>query len=593
MSSSLGLLAYVLDSGEDPEITDTRVEHARLHLQNVHRSALVETRVGDRHSGLIGWQPHDDNIEWAAHLRRGNAGTSWLHIPALAGGPEASLDPWGLADDIFRDAIHPETLGAPFAVVRWSNGVLELANDILGLVRLFHYRFQGGDVWTTRQGLAHIFMGELPRRNPTAWAGMATMGWALNGTTQLGSGTQMPGGTRVTARNREGVRDVSSRNSFSDWLANTRSQPLPSLDQNIQDMKRLLSVARRWPEGAIADLSGGKDSRIIAALGISSGAIEAVRTVNTDPGEVETARQLMAAIGNPVPHRIDEKTTAAQEPGTHFLERLGSQQKAFEGRFLATTAYGSSAFSGFRVQSRPRMNGLGGEVLAGGNFATGRWRTRIAGAPLEVARDRLLSMAQVGVAKSDRAIELSSSGIEAFIERAAEMGARTAGEALDLFYCRDRMPNWSVAFGAQNTLCPLFAPSMLTRAMHSLGAPQDMDRLHGDLVRQAIPSWGQVPYYTPTFATRTSVPSWGRIEWPQVREFIGDTCGNAESFDEQDIRELLATIEHGAPGKQHEVAVSRYLWDQSFDAYVNEVRVAAQRVRRFIAEKTRREPSRV
>lgn len=579
MSSALGMLAYVLKREESPEATNARLEHARAHLQRVHQSTLVETRTGDTRSGLIGWSPADDNVQWDFHTRRGNSGTSWLHVPSAAGGPETQVDPWALATAVLAGDIHPADVGSPFAVARWSDGQLDIVNDVLGLVRLFHYELPDGDVWATRQGLAHVFMAAAPTRNVLAWSGMATIGWAPGGETQLGHGRQMPGGSRVRAGHRHSVRYVDHDDLFPGWLTEARARPQPSAAANVRDMELAMSAARRWPENAMADLSGGKDSRTTAALGIRSGSVAAVRTINTDHGEVATAKQLMATIGHPVPHLIQEKSPATGRDSATFHDRLATQHRAFEGRFLAATAFGAGSFTGFRISPRARFNGLGGEVVGGGNFATGRWRDKVVDAPLAVARDRLAAMARVGSAATPAAKEAVAEYIAGSVDHAAAVGLTTAGEALDLFYCRDRMPHWSNTFTTTDVICPLFAPSLLTMAAHTMGAPVDEGELHRRILREAMPAWEQIPFYKPTsLATRATVPLWGTSEWPSIVSYVG-AQPDSGIYSTEGIYTILNTIATGDPGKPEENAIRRYLWDRTFDDYVAAVASEAQAVR--------------
>lgn len=589
VSSSFGLLAYYLDEEESPEMTSLRVRHAREHFQAVHVSPLEEHRVGDRGSGLIGWRPTDDQVNWRSTEVRGQAATAWLHIPSIAGGPESGVDSWDLASEVLDGERHPSELGAPFAVVRWEQGRLMIKNDVFGLVRLFHYRFSSGDVWTTRQGLAHVFMGETPTRNRLAWAGMAGLGWAPAGATHLGSGTQLSGGTTVTAGRGSGHRQVCSANDFAEWLGTVRSQPRPSAARTVADMEQVMSTAKRWPRGVIADLSGGKDSRVGAALGIRSESIAAVRTFNTDPGEVETARQLMEAAGSRVPHMVEERRSSPTGHARTFQQRLLDRHRAFEGRFLAPTAFNAAAFDGFETPTRARLNGLGGEVLAGGNFAAKHWRAKLIGAPLAAATSRLAGMASSGAARSETAAELVTTATAEFVQKAAGMGVSTAGAALDLFYALDKMPHWSVTFATPANICPLFAPAAIATAVHAMGSPTEPGQAHRELIREAIPEWESIPFFKPTFRTRATPPVWEGTEWTAIRMSIDEGLDASESFSPQGLLALFSVIEDGTAGRPHEEAILRFLWDQSFDDYLREVSADAARVRHLLDERKRAE----
>lgn len=578
------MIAYVLRNEEQSEVTDIRISHARQYFQSVNQGPLVETRVGDRVSGLIGWHPSDRKIQWRVHEKRnGNEATSWLHIPTLAGGPESGVDSWEMASSVLRGDLHPAELGAPFAVLRWAHGRLEIVNDILGLVRLFHFQFEDGDVWTSRQGLAHVFMGVSPERNSLAWAGMAALGWAPGGATHLGMGKQLPGGTSVEASQKGEERALKVESAFRNWLNSARACPDPGPIRNVEDMEQLMATAKRWPADVVADLSGGKDSRVGAALGIRSRTISAVRTINTDPGEVATARRLMGAIDTSIPHLVEERRNARPADQCPFTERLLANHRLFEGRNLPATAFNSGGRMVFRSATRPRFNGLGGEVLAGGNFQTGKWHAKMVGKPIEAARGRLIGMSHLGLASSASSKALLEEFIGGFVDMAEALGLESAGEALDLFYSCDKMPNWSLTFATDSNLCPLFAPSALLSAVHRMGDPRGSGDVHRELVREAIPEWDGIPFFKPSFVTRSSVPIWQADEWGEIIEFVRERLDSSEAHDAHGLRQVLVSIENGEGGRRHEMAIQAFLWDQTFNEYLGEVSVAASRVRTEIA----------
>lgn len=575
----MAFLAYCFRTTASPGSVQARLRGAEQHLRHLYRADLRRTEVGDGRSGFIAWRPSDSGVDWDFYRARDGVGTAWLHVPSLAGGPESGVDAWTLADAVLDGSLHPSDLGAPFALARWRSGTLDIVNDMLGLARIFHFTFEDGDVWCTRQGLAHIFMGEEPSRNQEAWAGMAAVGWALRGHTQLGHGRQLLGGSRVSAGHGTNGRYVDVRNDYGTWLTAVRSRPVPSAHENARDMEQLISSAKRWPAKAIADLSGGRDSRVCAALGIRSDAVSAVRTINTDRGEVETAKRLMESVDAEVEHLVIEPKHRATPVG-NFLDRIATQHVAYEGRFLAATAVNAPAFTGFRSGPRAKFNGLGGEVLGGGNFATGSWRDKMIGAPAPAATERLVRMATVSRFASREARETAAAQMEGLVALAESIEAATAGEVLDMAYSRDRMPNWSVTFATSDVLCPLFSPSTLATSVHSMGAPaQDRD-LHRELLETINPAWARVPFYKPTSQRTRSTPYlWNDSNWTDIERYVRERVDSSGAFDADGVLATLDVIVDGEPGKSEEVALFRFLWDQTFDDYVAQVATEARSVR--------------
>lgn len=570
MSSSIPFLAYALTEREPPEVTAVRVRHVENRVAQLHASSLERTSVGDGASGFVGWTPSRTSMAWCPFSAEDDSGTAWLHVPGLAGGPETGVTEKVLARELFEGRVRPADLGAPFAAIRWSEGVLQIANDMLGLVRLFHFEFSGGTVWSTRSDLAHVFMGEEPVRNEIAWAGMAALGWATSGHTQLGHGKQLRGGTQVVATWGADGRRVSVSGHLADWFRTVREDPCPSADDNVRDMERLMSTARRWPRPAVADLSGGKDSRVVAAVGIRAGAVRAVRTILTDKGEVETAQQLMRSIDTDVEHIIEPRRAARSLQG-NFLECNDSQHQAWEGRFLATSAFNSAPFTGFRPIDQARFNGLGGECVAGGALVGG-WQEKLTGAPAQAAVDRFAAMARSAKEATPEARAVATEDIGQYVDLADQMGVDTPIGVLDIAYLLDRMPNWSNVFTGASTLCPLFAPSLLTVAAQRAGNPQTADDFHRQVLAAAIPAWADVPFYKSMgVRTRATAFVWEHPEWPDIRDYVLTRLESSAVYDSAAVSTTLAEIQRGEGTKRHEVLVHRLLWDLRFDVYVDAV----------------------
>ncbi|MGP5254617.1 hypothetical protein [Glutamicibacter ardleyensis] len=569
MSSSVGFLAYVLHQKEPADALSVRKNHAEKHLTRINKAELVRTEVGDGGSGFVGWSARESKINWQHFIRRENSGIAWIHIPSVAGGPESGIDEWDLAQNVLDSRVKVGDIGAPFSAVRWQHGQLEIVNDMLGLVRLFHFKFKNGDVWTTRPGLAHVFMGENPTKNRLAWSGMATLGWASSGMTQLGNGKQVSGGTRIRGGFQGGQRTLEIENNFGDWLEAARVAKEPTPETNVRDMELYMSTAKRWPRQALADLSGGKDSRVVAAIGIRSDAIKTVRTIRTDHGEVETAQRLMSLIDTEVQHRIDDRKDPSR-PGGSFSERVGSQHDAWEGRFLAITAYNAPEFAGFDERPAPTFNGLGGEVMAGGQLL-GAWHDRLINAPAGAATGKLSAMVNVALGATPETKETVLSEIHKYIAKAESFGLTGAAGVMDLFYHLDRMPNWSITYATPSTLTPLFAPSLLTYAAQRIGRPIENGEAHRRLLREAIPQWASVPFYKPTAKKRAVPFIWQNGDWEDIRDFVKDRLDQTLSFDPSATTDILAKIEAGEGIKRDEIFIQRFIWESTFDSYLEKV----------------------
>lgn len=566
MSSSMALLAYVLRRPEPEAATRARLTHADTHLA---RLGLVERglRTHDQVSGLLTWRVAGGRVSWRADPPTDEGALAWLHVP----GHQETLGERELAEEVIDGTVDVADLTPPFAVLRWQPRTVEVRNDLLGLVRLFHYPFPQGDVWTTRMGLAHVFMGAAPRAQVEAWQGMTAIGWAPAGRTQLGEGQHLAGGTHVRAQHLSHGVQIDLGQRFAPWAQQARRSAPASDDVAVRQMRDVMRSALHWPEPPQADLSGGKDSRLIAAVGISAGAVRAVRTVRTDHGELETARRLVTALHVPVEHIVVDRSTTARPdaPPDAWWEDLVTHHAAWEGRYLPSAAFGARPFAHFSPRRRAHFNGLGGEVLAGGALWAGAWRERLVQAPPATATDRIRALAAASRIATPAAVDATVAGLSTIVQEARDAGATTAGGVMDLVYLRDRMPHWVNIFTSDAVVCPLFAPALLARAAHTIGAPVPDGELHRRLISRAVPEWADVPFYKPGAGERLARPRvWELTTWPDVRARLVDAVAASQDVRPDTLGTIDRAIEDGTAGKVLETVIHRCLWRATFDVYL-------------------------
>lgn len=578
MSSSMAAIAYVLRSSQSVDQLRIRMEAVESHLSGLYKCPLVRHWVGDERSGLVYWSTTEVDVDWEFFARRGDEALVWVGVPGAAGGPETGVDAFKLGREILDGDLSLEELGCPFAVMGWQNGSLRLANDVYGLARVFHFCLNGGDVWVTRPGIAHIFMAEHARKNEAAWAGMAALGWALRGQTQLGQGRQVAAATRLRCWygapgqvHRENLQD------FRAWFDQSRSRELPDPQTMAEGMGRYIDVARRWALPATADLSGGKDSRAIAAVGIASGAITQLRTIDADPEEARFARELVSRVQTPVHHRIESKAPASR-PVEVLIENLLTQHRAWEGRYLAPTAFNAGEFTGFRSARSARFNGLGGEVSNGGNLLDS-WAERLRDREATAGLDRMRAMARSSGGASLQAREQIEDLLDEWAETARDLDLTSAYQFLDMIYAWDRMPNWSVPYSTPHALTPYYSAPLIPLGVQRVGDPLPDGRSQTILISASMPQWLDVPFYKGAREARKTPFIWELENWGNTREMVGARAAGCSSFDPDAVPSVLRRITDGTAGKRDEVLVHRLLWEVTFDDYLTELNDQVDQVR--------------
>lgn len=578
MSSRQFALAYACDR-DDPMSAEElrfRIDEATEHVDSVHRTEVTRTHVGDGRTGFVVWSAVKSGSSWPAAVRGQDEGAAWIHIPSAAGGPEDGVDPVRLARDFAHGARDRLEMGAPAAAMHWGPDGLGIVNDRLGMVRLYQFEVPGfGTVWSTRSGLAHIFSGLAPDIEQSTWSEIATLGWNMSGRSHLGNGRQMLASTSVHADSRGRVRVTSDRN---EWIRATAAGNVPSYAEAAQGMVDAMSVVSWWKTRPAADLSGGKDSRVTAAAAIRAGVVDAVRTVNTDIGEVDTARELLSAAGNPVEHRVVEsKPPKAPEGGV--LSRYVSSQRAWEGGFNAVSAHRGAVFQGLLPTSTPIINGLGGEAIQGHTMATAASREQLVSQGAEAGQEWLKRLVRVNLsALDDDGAEPARDTIDAYADEARSLGFTTAFQVIDFFYHFSKMPYWSQPQVNPGVILPFYSPKSLPRTMWSLSNPSmEYGRSHRELLRSLQPAWVDVPFYKGSPKSRSIPWMWENDDWEDLRDIVRDGVGTLQSFSPAKVEKLIIEAESGEGKARHEIGLARVMWELSFRVFAKDIARASRR----------------
>lgn len=578
MSSRNFVLAYAWD-GEHPmseEELRFRVEISTEHIESLHRTEVERTHVGNGRTGFIVWQAVRSGSSWPSAVNRQDEGAAWIHIPSAAGSSEDGVDPVRLAREVTDGTIDRVEMGAPAAAMYWNREGLRIANDRLGMVRLYQFAFPGfGTVWSTRNGLAHIFSGLPPEIEQNTWSEIGTLGWNISGRSHLGNGRQIVASTTVRANSR-GVVETTS--DLDKWILATKSGNVPSYAEAAHGMVDAMAAISWWTNRPAADLSGGKDSRVTAAAAIRAGVVDAVRTVNTDSGEVATARELLGLVGNPVEHRIVE-TQPPKAPEGGVLARFVSMQRLSEGGYNALSAYRSAAFNGVLPQTTPSINGLGGEAIQGHTMASGTSRAQLVSQDAEAGKQWLMRLVKVNLsALEEDGAAPAREAIDSYVEHAQSLGFTTAFQVIDYFYHFSKMPYWSQPQVNPGVLLPFYSPKVMPRTMWSLTNPsQEYGRPHRELLREIQPAWTDVPFYKGSPKSRSIPWMWENDDWEDLRDIVRDSVSSLESFSPTKVEKLIKEAESGEGRARHEIGLARVMWELSFREFAEEIAKATRR----------------
>lgn len=577
MSSKQFVLAWALaHRGQETSIDEIR---ARLKFVDAHVAGLsARRRVRIEHcgpaTGLVAWKEEGQPCSWDHFPQDANeaVGATWIHVPGCAGPRDSGTDSLRLAEEFVhgRDVMD---IGVPAALIYYSRGNLTVLNDSFGMVRLYQFEFSGfGTVWSTRQGLAHIFAGVAPVVSDTTWAGMATLGWTTLGDTHLGDGHQLRPRTRISVSK---TGEIRVRSDHGEWIQHWLANSPPDAANIAKGMTSVLQPASWWPVSPAADLSGGKDSRVTAASAIRAGIVNAVRAIDNDKGEVETAQQLMSLIPESgITHEVVQPSQPTVPDGQAY-ERFLLLQRFWEGAFLSRSAYRSSLVTKLKDASSVRINGLGGEAMQGKTLLTPRWIEKMDSARPAGGSARLAVMLRSSIASSGYAREATEAQVKKLIDEAVDLDISTSYGAVDYFYNYSKMPYWSIPQGSENVLTPYYCAALQPQIISSMRRPAEYGEMHRALLRALIPSWADVPFYKPSAKTRSFTWMWENDDWAELRGRIEEARHSLINFNSESIGRMMDDVADGTAAVAHELGFTRIIWELSCRDYAKEVGRAA------------------
>ncbi len=381
------------------------------------------------------------------------------------------------------------------AVLDRRSGALVVANDAIGAARAFTLTAGDLTVWSNRPGALVIFAGVDPAADEAGWRLLAGAGWLLGqaspiaGVSRLGPGTLCradPDGA-VSATATDAVRSLVGPGV--PW----RELAEPAAEEMVAQAREVASL---WPERAQVDLSGGQDSRAIAAATIAAGIDARYVTSNITPGEARVAKQLMERLKDPPDHHVRRRKQGSATAGTPLLERAEHLHLLHDGVRHAQKLRGKMTLPRPRPEA-PRFSGHGGEIAHGIYYKTAGDIRRLRLRPKRV-KERLMRLFSQG---HEGALPAATEAAREALERTLEDG-RAHGlkgpELLDWFYLMDRFAHrQGLSTDSERTV--LFATPGFVRAAFAM-SPRD--RLGGGLPRELavrfVPEWAGVGYFQAT-----------------------------------------------------------------------------------------------
>jgi hypothetical protein len=446
-------------------------------------------------AAFAGWQSSSDVAEIGSHWHLSDLGLTafsgrpWPRERGFASGTSwaeglASLWPVG------STRRPPSQLGGIFAAVSLSHdGRGSVATDPLSVAVLYRSETDDCVAFASSPALAARVAAEPnaePDRDPLCSAWLALLGWLVGDRTGFTAVRALPIGARVQLDPAYGSRAVSANSTpwvDADGELDRTVELIDAVHADLTSSVR--SIAQLPSRRKLADITGGRDSRLVLSLILQEGLSEAFdfRTTGTDfaPDSI-VGREIAKAF-----HLSHESVVPGTMNAADFERRLRAHAFHTSGMINAWDFKGSITPS-----EAPRLSGLFGETLST-NFK--EYPELHTNDDLRRAFHRIAKLDIGSILLPDVRRSLTEELDGELIER-IDSGGSAPQDHLDSFYIRNRLRRWlgtMEEIGESGRIFPLYSLTGV-RAAFAMGPDaRRAEQLHFSIIRKACPELARLP----------------------------------------------------------------------------------------------------
>jgi hypothetical protein len=586
------VVAYAFDRFAGPEKAAAGVRRVEAYYGDLWQSQARRDGCDAGTVGLHIWSRREPDYHWPAWRDDDELCVASLHVPLgyqeIVGdlAPQRAATP--LARAVLADPARMADLAPPFllSVLDPADERLELFTDSVGLGRLFQLRTAEGWVWSNRPAAACLFADVPAVASERGWRYAAGSGWFMGDTTPYDRVLTVPGATHIVTEGRRNRRTVTRIEATSIWSGPSGGElPQRLIEETAEALRGVArSVSKLWPGTPIVDLSGGRDSRVVAAAFLSAGLDLKLNSYDAVPGELAVAEELVAALPYKVEHIATgraapkEQLTPARVPPPMLpvVERIRGWHRFSEGLRPSSYIFHPPP-DGLSDVSHLAIGGAGGEIAHGHFYPPDV--LKLDQLPLEMKLGHFNARLQkrlIPATGPSNAVRDAVAGQIDNVFREAIQGGFEDARMLDYFYVVERLRRWGTAGERTAVVSPLLVPAFV-RAAFSISAAQRLENaLHRALVRELVPQWADIPFFKPQFvAAATPCPPAlvKRLGDAPDRDLIGEllTTDQTGDFDPAEVQQLWKSSLAGESTAANELALRQLLWRAVFDDHLAEV----------------------
>ena len=460
-------------------------------------------------------------FRWPTFAEDAEVAAVSLGIPV---GSSATGGPLAMARRLLRgEDVHADIV-PPFGLIACRGATADrvvIQQDWLGHCRLFTTARDGITAFSNRPSLLAAALTARTTPSSDGWASYTVAGHFGGSTSPLDGVRLLHPGERVTCRRspdseRPGPWSVTHDRRFCAddvvrrGLDDRECGPDVALDRAAAALQQVVTgLGRLYADEVALGLSGGWDSRLIAAAFVSAGQVPKLRTHDDTPAEADTARHLVSIIESTRGIRPIHEVGPAGAPGNVLA--IGLRDRAVRLVRQHDCQFPSTYL--VRPAAPTHMpSSLGGLSVTGaaGELATGYWypasEDESADTVARAVRQHLLSAVPPGAARAD-VLESERARLDGLVDRAASLGL-VGNEQIDYAYLMERMRRWSTSAYRVGMVVPFLAPDVVAATFALTPADKRARRLHTGLLRRFVPEWSDVPYVSISTGRSTATAIW-------------------------------------------------------------------------------------
>ena len=515
--------------------------------------------------------PDNGTFRWPVYAADDRVTAVSLGLPVgldTSGGPTALARRLLAGADVHADVVPPFSLIAVEGGDRFA-----IQQDWLGMGRLFTATANGITAFCSRPSLLAEFLWGTLEPDVAGWRSYVACGHFGGDSSPIRGVRLLRPGERVTGRRRrDGGWQVTAeiRRSADDIVADGVAAQAHGVDAAVKRAAEgMLATANGiynlYNGDVTIGLSGGKDSRVIAAAFLAADKPVGFMTNVDAAAEGDTAQTLMRIVrdkrGIDPPHRLFRAGSPSTVLPVGLHERTARLQHLYDFQFPSSYVVRRATSRQLPAERTASISGVGGEL------AVAYWYPDDPTGDLdrEVARatviDRLNSAVPADTMAPD-AFAAEHDRIAAVADRADALGLR--GQAItDYVYLIERVRRWYSSAYLYGVVTPFLSPAFVTASFALSAAEKRRWALHHGLLDRFLPEWSGVPFITAV----TAGPSTAAVIWdgdgvPTLCDLLDTTGGPlTQTIRPAAVREALAHCVAGAsPSKRRPQLLQQFAY---------------------------------